>query len=78
MQLVRQKFLNEASTTDEDKLQMFISELYSYLVDEMHKALKDNVFGLEGPKEESSSPLDCDSYQVFASEAKVCKQCSKE
>ena len=71
MQLVRLKFLNEASTKDPEKLQSFLSELYTYLMDEVHKGLAEKVFALEGPKEIPQSPLDCEDLQVFAAEAEV-------
>lgn len=71
MQLVRLKFLNEASTKDPEKLQSFLSELYTYLMDEVHKGLAEKVFALEGPKEIPQSPLDCEDLRVFAAEAEV-------
>lgn len=71
IQLVRLKFLNEVSTKDPEKLQSFLSELYTYLMDEVHKGLAEKVFASEGPRDAPQSSLDCEDLQVFATEAEV-------
>jgi len=36
---VREKYLNTTAFTDKEKLQAFLSELYVFLIDQMHVAL---------------------------------------
>ena len=39
VKIVREKYLNEAKAGDRDQLQSFLSQLYVFLVDEMHSGL---------------------------------------
>lgn len=39
MRIVREKYLNQAKTSDKEKLQNFLSELYVFLSDQMHAGL---------------------------------------
>lgn len=36
---MREKYLNTTAFTDKEKLQAFLSELYVFLIDQMHVAL---------------------------------------
>lgn len=68
--LVRQKFLNEASTTNQEELQAFLSKLYTYLVDEMHTGLG-KVFFLEESVPAPPTIVDCDMLRQYALEAEL-------
>ena len=39
IKIVREKYLNTTAFTDKQKLQAFLSELYVFLIDQMHVAL---------------------------------------
>lgn len=39
IKIVREKYLNTTAFTDKEKLQAFLSELYVFLIDQMHVAL---------------------------------------
>ena len=39
IKIVREKYLNTTAFTDKEKLQAFLSELYVFLVDQLHVAL---------------------------------------
>ena len=39
IKIVREKYLNTTAFVDKDKLQAFLSELYVFLIDQMHASL---------------------------------------
>lgn len=39
IKIVREKYLNTTAFADKEKLQAFLSELYVFLIDQMHVAL---------------------------------------
>lgn len=41
---MREKYLNTTAFTDKEKLQAFLSELYVFLIDQMHVALNKVMF----------------------------------
>ena len=44
IKIVREKYLNTTAFTDKEKLQAFLSELYVFLIDQMHVALNKVIF----------------------------------
>ncbi|CAK8696784.1 unnamed protein product [Clavelina lepadiformis] len=71
VKIVREKYLKTTSFKSNDELQQFLTELYVYLVDEMHSNLQ-KVLSVGGQPQESIEPM-VDSTQLkrFAQEAVV-------
>ena len=44
IKIVREKYLNTTAFVDKEKLQAFLSELYVFLIDQMHAALNKVIF----------------------------------
>jgi hypothetical protein len=47
IKIVREKFFKTSALSDSEEFQQFISELYVFLVDELHKAIN-NIVTIEG------------------------------
>lgn len=70
IKIVREKYLNTTAFTDKEKLQAFLSELYVFLIDQMHVALKKFLTAEEAP-EEPPPVTDSATLKHFAREAEV-------
>ncbi|XP_063791124.1 cilia- and flagella-associated protein 70 isoform X2 [Pseudophryne corroboree] len=70
VKIVREKYMKTTAFEDHDELQAFLSELYVYLVDQMHVSLNKSLFG---DREEPPSAPTTDSEQLlrFAKEAEM-------
>ncbi|XP_039248406.2 cilia- and flagella-associated protein 70-like [Styela clava] len=71
VKIVREKYMKTTAFTDKGELQEFLSELYVYLIDEMHESLEKVL--LVGDQYEGSPRSFADSEQLkrFAQEAEV-------
>ncbi|NWR66948.1 CFA70 protein, partial [Bucorvus abyssinicus] len=72
VKIVREKYLKRTAFENQEQLQAFLSELYVYLVDQMHVALN-QLLSEEAP---SPAPLSCTTEEqlwLFAREAEVNK-----
>ncbi|KAM6957236.1 cilia- and flagella-associated protein 70 [Aplochiton taeniatus] len=70
VRIVREKMLRTEAFTDPEQLQAFLSQLYVFLVDEMHKALNKTLS--EEAQETPPQPLlDCSQLRHFAREAQL-------
>ncbi|XP_062841100.1 cilia- and flagella-associated protein 70, partial [Trichomycterus rosablanca] len=68
VRIVREKMLRTESFTSKEQLQAFLSQLYIFLVDEMHVALNKTLSA--NPQDvQSQSILDCTHLRHFAKEA---------
>lgn len=70
IKIVREKYLNTTAFTDKEKLQAFLSELYVFLIDQMHVALNKFLTAEEAP-EEPPPVTDSATLKHFAREAEV-------
>ena len=70
VKIVREKYLNEAGSSDPAHRHAFLSKLYIFLTDEMHKGLG-KLLSLEDPSAPPPSPVDCQLLKHFAVEAEV-------
>ncbi|XP_075035232.1 cilia- and flagella-associated protein 70 isoform X2 [Mixophyes fleayi] len=70
VKIVREKYMKTTAFEDHDQLQAFLSELYIYLVDQMHISLNKSLFG---DREETPPAPMTDSEQLlrFAKEAEM-------
>ncbi|PFX12892.1 Tetratricopeptide repeat protein 18, partial [Stylophora pistillata] len=68
IKIVREKYLNTTAFTDKEKLQAFLSELYVFLIDQMHVALNKFLTAEEAP-EEPPPVTDSATLKHFAREA---------
>ncbi|KAG8591346.1 hypothetical protein GDO81_000134 [Engystomops pustulosus] len=70
VKIVREKYLKTTAFEDRDQLQTFLSELYIYLVDQMHIALNKTLFD---DREEAAPPpmTDTELLLRFAKEAET-------
>ncbi|XP_041432428.1 cilia- and flagella-associated protein 70 isoform X2 [Xenopus laevis] len=70
VKIVREKYLKTTAFEDPEQLQAFLSELYVYLVDQMHISLNKTLFDDRG---ESAPPPMTDTQQLlrFAREAEI-------
>ncbi|XP_069840411.1 cilia- and flagella-associated protein 70 [Dendropsophus ebraccatus] len=70
VKIVREKYLKTTAFEDRDQLQAFLSELYIYLVDQMHIALNKTLF--DDKEEASTAPMtDTEQLLRFAKEAEM-------
>ncbi|XP_068751299.1 cilia- and flagella-associated protein 70-like [Montipora capricornis] len=70
IKIVREKYLNTTAFVDKDKLQAFLSELYVFLIDQMHASLNKFLAAEETP-EEPPPVTDSATLKHFAREAEV-------
>ncbi|XP_033101103.1 cilia- and flagella-associated protein 70-like isoform X2 [Anneissia japonica] len=70
VKVVREKYLQTSTFTDQERLQAFLSELYVFLVDEMHVGLS-NVLSLEDETPVPAPLTDTMQLKHFAREAEV-------
>lgn len=70
IKIVREKYLNTTAFVDKEKLQAFLSELYVFLIDQMHAALNKFLTAEETP-EEPPPVTDSATLKHFAREAEV-------
>ncbi|XP_074628391.1 cilia- and flagella-associated protein 70-like isoform X2 [Acropora palmata] len=70
IKIVREKYLNTTAFVDKEKLQAFLSELYVFLIDQMHAALNKFLSSEETP-EEPPPVTDSATLKHFAREAEV-------
>ncbi|XP_031552846.1 cilia- and flagella-associated protein 70-like [Actinia tenebrosa] len=70
IKLVREKYLKTSAFTDKEELQAFLSELYIFLVDQMHQALSKFLSADDSP-EEPPPVTDSAMLKHFAREAEV-------
>ncbi|XP_056392450.1 cilia- and flagella-associated protein 70 [Hyla sarda] len=70
VKIVREKYLRTTAFQDRDQLQAFLSELYIYLVDQMHISLNKTLF--DDREEVLTDPMtDTDQLLRFAKEAEM-------
>ncbi|KAM5151786.1 LOW QUALITY PROTEIN: cilia- and flagella-associated protein 70 [Mantella aurantiaca] len=70
VKIVREKYLKTTAFEDRDQLQAFLSELYTYLVDQMHIALNKTLF--DDREEPPQNPMtDMELLLRFANEAEM-------
>ncbi|XP_036445879.1 cilia- and flagella-associated protein 70 [Colossoma macropomum] len=70
VRIVREKMLRTEAFTDPEQLQAFLSQLYVFLVDEMHVALN-KTLSADAPEVQPEPPLDCSQLRHFAKEAQL-------
>ncbi|KAM6423983.1 cilia- and flagella-associated protein 70 isoform 2-T3 [Liasis olivaceus] len=70
VKIVREKYLKTTAFENLDQLQAFLSELYVYLVDQMHVALN-QVLSLQTPSPPPPIYTTLEQLQLFAREAQV-------
>lgn len=70
IKIVREKFFKTSALNDPEEFQQFISELYVFLVDELHKAINNNVTIEDNPVMESNL-TDMQQMRHFALEAEM-------
>lgn len=70
IKIVREKYLNTTAFADKEKLQAFLSELYVFLIDQMHVALNKFLTAEDTP-EEPAPVTDSATLKHFAREAEV-------
>ncbi|KAL6475855.1 hypothetical protein MHYP_G00143540 [Metynnis hypsauchen] len=68
VRIVREKMLRTEAFTDPEQLQAFLSQLYVFLVDEMHVALN-KTLSADAPEVQPEPLLDCSQLRHFAKEA---------
>lgn len=70
VKIVREKYLKTSAFEDRDQLQAFLSELYIYLVDQMHLSLNKTLF--DDREEAAPAPMtDTEQLLRFAKEAEM-------
>ncbi|XP_040591871.1 cilia- and flagella-associated protein 70 isoform X2 [Mesocricetus auratus] len=70
VKIVREKYLKTTAFESQEELQIFISELYVFLVDQMHVALNQSIpDDTQGPA--STIPTSSEQLRLFAFEAEV-------
>lgn len=70
IKIVREKFLKTSALTDPEELQMFLSELYVFLQDELHKSLNE-FLTIEDTVTVENSLTDTQQMKHFALEAEM-------
>uniref|UniRef100_W5LHU0 Cilia and flagella associated protein 70 n=1 Tax=Astyanax mexicanus TaxID=7994 RepID=W5LHU0_ASTMX len=70
VRIVREKMLRTKAFTDPEQLQAFLSQLYIFLVDEMHAALN-KTLSANGEEVQAQTLLDCCQLKHFAREAQL-------
>ncbi|XP_060758371.1 cilia- and flagella-associated protein 70 [Neoarius graeffei] len=69
VRIVREKLLRTEAFTNQEQLQAFLSQLYIFLVDEMHVALNKTLSAEEQGCQ--AKPPDCSQLRQFAKEAQL-------
>ncbi|KAM6054297.1 cilia- and flagella-associated protein 70 isoform 1-T1 [Chlamydotis macqueenii] len=72
VKIVREKYLKTTAFETQEQFQAFLSELYVYLVDQMHVALN-QLFSEEAPSPALLSSMTAEQLWLFAHEAEVNK-----
>ncbi|CAF0849700.1 unnamed protein product [Brachionus calyciflorus] len=70
IKVVREKFLRTSALNDPDELQQFLSELYVFLIDELHKSLNESLSVEDVPATENHL-TDSQQMKHFAIEAEM-------
>ncbi|KAG5279454.1 hypothetical protein AALO_G00077950 [Alosa alosa] len=70
VRIVREKMLRTEAFTDVEQLQAFLSQLYVFLVDEMHKALN-KTLSVDDLENQPQPQLECSQLKHFAREAQL-------
>lgn len=70
IKIVREKFLKTSALSDPDELQQFLSELYVFLQDELHKTLN-NILSIEDSGIPEDNLTDSQQMKHFAHEAEM-------
>jgi len=70
VKVVREKFFKTSAFQKEEELHQFLSELYVFLIEQMHKGVS-HVFSLQNTAAPLPSPLDESSLLHFAKEAEL-------
>ncbi|CAB3976881.1 cilia- and flagella-associated 70-like [Paramuricea clavata] len=70
IKIVREKYFHTSSFTDQEELQAFLSDLYVFLIDEMHKGLN-KALSVDEEAQIPTSIVDNDMLKHFAEEAEV-------
>ncbi|XP_063689121.1 cilia- and flagella-associated protein 70-like isoform X2 [Bolinopsis microptera] len=70
VKVVREKFFKTSAFQKEEELHQFLSELYVFLIEQMHKGVS-QVFSLQNNAAPLPSPLDQNSLVHFAKEAEL-------
>ncbi|XP_049323581.1 cilia- and flagella-associated protein 70 isoform X1 [Astyanax mexicanus] len=70
VRIVREKMLRTKAFIDPEQLQAFLSQLYVFLVDEMHAALN-KTLSANGEEVQAQTLLDCCQLKHFAREAQL-------
>ncbi|XP_066499123.1 cilia- and flagella-associated protein 70 isoform X2 [Hoplias malabaricus] len=70
VRIVREKMLRTEAFTDQEQLQAFLSQLYVFLVDEMHIALN-KTLSAEAQELQPQPLLDCGQFRHLAREAQL-------
>ncbi|XP_042564492.1 cilia- and flagella-associated protein 70 isoform X2 [Clupea harengus] len=70
VRIVREKMLRTEAFADEDQLQAFLSQLYVFLVDEMHMALN-KTLSVDNLENQPQPQLECSQLRHFAREAEL-------
>ncbi|XP_062387359.1 cilia- and flagella-associated protein 70 isoform X2 [Sardina pilchardus] len=70
VRIVREKMLRTEAFTDVEQLQAFLSQLYVFLVDEMHKALN-KTLAVDDLENQPQPMLECSQLKHFAKEAQL-------
>lgn len=72
IKIVREKYLRTSAFEDKDQLQQFLSELYVFLIDEMHKCLNQTI-SIEDMQPVAKDMTDLEQIKHFALEAEMNK-----
>nr|XP_009297485.1 cilia- and flagella-associated protein 70 isoform X1 [Danio rerio] len=70
VRIVREKMLRTEAFSDPEQLQAFLSQLYVFLVDEMHAALN-KTLSVDPQESQAESSLSCVQLKHFAKEAEL-------
>ena len=70
IKIVREKYFHTSSFTDQEELQSFLTDLYVFLVDEMHKGLN-KALSVDEQAHLPTSIVDNDMLKHFAKEAEI-------
>ena len=70
VKIVREKFLKTSAFSDPDEFQQFLSALYVFLVDEMHRTLNETLCVEDAPVAENKL-TDVQQMKHFAHEAEL-------
>ncbi|KAI7803804.1 putative tetratricopeptide repeat protein 18 [Triplophysa rosa] len=70
VRIVREKMMRTDAFKDPEELQAFLSQLYVYLVDEMHVALN-KTLSVDSQEKHHESGLSCSQFKLLAKEAEL-------